>query len=74
MTATRQRITDILLRIQDAFLDTPGLMITLQDAKLLFGVDETTCAAILQTLTDSHVLARTRSGAYVRQFPITSAA
>jgi hypothetical protein len=74
MTATRHTITEALLRIQDAFLDTPGLMLTLQDAKLLFGVDEPTCAAILQTLTDSKVLALTRSGAYVRQFPMTHAA
>jgi hypothetical protein len=74
MTATRQRITEILLRIQDAFLDTPGLMLTLQEAKLLFGVDEATCAAILETLTDSRVLGLTRNGAYVRQFPMTNAA
>jgi hypothetical protein len=74
MTASSKRITDILLKIQDAFLDTPGLAITLREATLLFGVDELTCAAILRTLVESNVLTRTRAGNYVRQFPMMNAA
>jgi hypothetical protein len=74
MTPTRRGIADLLLRIQGAFLDTPGLSITLQEARLLFGLDEVTCAAILRTLVDSNVLTRTRAGAYVRLIPMTDAA
>jgi hypothetical protein len=74
MTATRQRIADSLLDIQNAFLDTPGLALTLDDARVLFGLDQVTCAAILKTLVDSRVLERTRAGAYVRHFPLQTAA
>jgi len=74
MTATPNRIATLLLLIQNAFLDTPGLRITLPEARLLFGVDDLTCRAILGTLVDAHVLAKTREGAYVRQFPMTNAA
>ena len=74
MTPTRRLIADLLLRIQGAFLDTPGLTITLQEARLLFGLDEATCAAILKALVDSNVLTRTRRGAYVRLIPMPNAA
>lgn len=74
MTATRERITEILLRIQGAFLDTPGLALTRKDARLLFGVDDVTCTAILNTLVESHVLERTPDGKYVRYFPMRTAA
>ena len=74
MTPTRRRLADLLLRIQGAFLDTPGLTITLQEARLLFGIDEVTCAAILKVLVDSNVLTRTRRGAYVRLIPFQNAA
>ena len=74
MMVTRKHIADALLRIQDAFLDTPGLTVTLDEARLLFGVDHITCAAVLKTLAESNVLTRTRAGAYIRQYPVQTAA
>jgi hypothetical protein len=74
MTATRHRIGRSLVDIQNAFLDTPGLALTFEEARMLFGLDHVTCAALLKTLTESGVLERTRAGAYVRHFPLSSAA
>lgn len=74
MTATATRITDLLVTIQNAFLDTPGLTITLDEAQMLFGLDRKTCGAILRALVDADVLTRTRSGAYARHFPLLNAA
>lgn len=74
MMTTRERITGTLLDIQNAFLDTPGLALTLKEARLLFGVDEMTCAAVLKTLVEAGVLSRTHGGSYVRRFPLETAA
>jgi hypothetical protein len=74
MTARGAHITETLVTIQNAFLDTPGLAVTLEEARMLFGVDRTTCAAILRTLVDAGVLTRSNAGAYVRLFPLLHAA
>jgi hypothetical protein len=74
MTITGERITGLLLTIQNAFLDTPGLQLTLEEARLLFGVDRATCRAILKALEDASVLTRTPAGAYTRLFPMLNAA
>lgn len=69
MTANRGRIETLIMRMQGDFLDRPGLELTLPKAQKRFGVDETTCEAVLDVLTDASVLARTHEGAYVRLFP-----
>lgn len=68
------RIAETLLRIQNGFLDTPGLTVTTREAAMLFGVDDITCVAILKALVEAHVLKRTRTGSYVREFPLQTAA
>jgi hypothetical protein len=69
MTATRGRIENLVTRIQDDFLRTPWLALTSVTAGERFGVDETTCEAVLNALTDAHVISRSRQGIYVRNFP-----
>lgn len=69
MTATCYDIGSLVLRIENGFLDTPDLALTLPQAQRHFGVDRTTCEAVLDALVDSRVLALTREGSYVRHLP-----
>jgi hypothetical protein len=69
MVPSCSEISALVLRVQSDYLDTPGLTLTLHDARRRFGVDEATCEAILEVLVDAGVLSRTRKGAYVRFFP-----
>jgi hypothetical protein len=69
MTFTARQIGSLVLRVQDAFLDSPTLQVTLPQAQRAFGMDAFTCHAVLGALVDGHVLARTPEGVYTRQFP-----
>ena len=55
------------MRIQTAFLETPMLSLTLPEAQRWFGVDEVTCAGVLDALVEARVLTR-RDGGYRRYF------
>jgi hypothetical protein len=68
MTASPNRIEDLVLRIQADFLDYPTLSLTLRAAEKRFGIDEDTCAEVLGALVDAGVLTE-RGGAYRRYFP-----
>jgi len=72
MTATRDRIEELVMQVQADFLDTPRLALTPSSAAELFGADEITCEAVLGALADAHVLAPSRGGAYIRYFPSAS--
>ena len=69
MTARSTRIQDLVMRMQGEFLETPGLTLKIDDAERRFGVDETTCDAVLTVLVEANVLTRNRDGAYARLFP-----
>jgi hypothetical protein len=69
MSATRNRIENLVMKIQDDFVRTPWLALTLPTARKRFGVDAVTCEAVLNALADAHVLSRSRQGIYVRYFP-----
>jgi hypothetical protein len=62
------RLTDALLqRVCGEFLEMPGLRLTSQQARRLFGLDEPTCREVLDFLVDARFLARPeRDGAYSR--------
>ena len=66
---TARQIGSLILRIQNDFLDTPALRLTLRDAVLQFDIDPITCHAILGALVDAQVLARSHDGEYVRHAP-----
>ena len=59
----------LVTKIQNDFLDIPGLTLTLSQARKRVGTDERTCEAILGALVDANVLARTPGNSYVRFFP-----
>jgi hypothetical protein len=74
MKPTRGRIENLVMRIQDDFLQTPWLALTVSSARRRFGIDDVTCEAILDALADAHVVSKSRQGIYVREFPERTAA
>ena len=53
-------------RIRGEFLEMPGLQLTSQQASRLWAVDRPTTEGVLDRLTSTGFLARTREGAYSR--------
>jgi hypothetical protein len=58
MTHTARAIGELVTRIQDTFLDSPGLALTTADAQARFDLDAATCAELLEFLAEAGVLAR----------------
>jgi len=54
-----------LRRVRAEFLEMPGLKLTVSQAQRLWGMDRGTCEALIDQLTASRFLARTRDGAVV---------
>lgn len=54
-----------LRRVRSEFLEMPGLKLTVSQAQRLWGMDRLTCEALIDELTASRFLARTRDGAVV---------
>jgi hypothetical protein len=74
VNARRRQIEELLMRIEGAFLESPGLKLTVAEAERRFGADEITCQAVLDALVDSAVLFQTRDHVYGRLFPHVAAA
>lgn len=53
-------------RIRGEFLEMPGLRLTPQQASRLWAVDRATSESMLDRLTSTGFLSRTREGAYLR--------
>ena len=73
-SARRQRIEDLVMRIEDEFFEMPSLKLTIPEAQRRFGVDATACEALLDALVDAAVLFRTSDHVYGRLFPRGAAA
>ena len=56
----------ILHRICGEYLEMPGLQLTRPQAQRLWGLDEQTCAALLESLTEEKFLYRRPDGVYAR--------
>lgn len=56
---------DTIRRVRAEFLEMPGLKLTVPQAQRLWGVDRRTCEALIDELTATRFLARTRDGAVV---------
>jgi hypothetical protein len=69
MIADRRRIQDLIVKMQQAFLDTPALSLTLKQAQRRFAADALTCEALLGALVEAGVLTRTPRGHYSRWHP-----
>jgi hypothetical protein len=68
MTETRLRIESVVMQVQSAFLEDPMLALSLTAAQARFGLDEVTCAGVLEALADARVLTK-NEGWYRRNFP-----
>ena len=69
MIPTRSEIESLVVRIQNDFLDTPALQLSVGQVARRAGIGASTCEAVLQALVDARVLAVTPGGAYERFFP-----
>ena len=56
----------ILRRICGEYLEMPGLQLTRPQAQRLWGLDEETCAQLLESLTEEKFLYRKDDGTYAR--------
>lgn len=65
---SRQVVLDerLIRRVYSEFLEMPGLRLTRQQAQRLWGLDERTCAALLESLVDAKFLCRPGHGMYAR--------
>ena len=66
MIPTRGWVQDMVMRIQDAFLDAPTLTLTAAETARRFGLEPAAAQAFLDALADAGVLLRGRDGAYGR--------
>jgi len=57
---------DVLRRVQGEFLEMPGLRLTEQQARRLWGLDPESCSTLLGALVDAKFLFRTRDGSFMR--------
>ena len=69
MRPNTSRVETLVMRVQNEFLDTPTLRLTVPQAERHFGIDQASCQAVLGLLVDAHVLARSADGRYARFFP-----
>jgi hypothetical protein len=53
-------------RIRAEYLEMPGLHLTERQAERLWGLDESTCEAVLVALEEEKFLRRTQAGTYSR--------
>lgn len=56
----------VVQRIQSEYREMPGLILTEDQARRLWGLDSHTCRRALGALLERRFLKRTASGAYVR--------
>jgi hypothetical protein len=65
----RRRIEELVVRVQQAFLDAPALRLTLPQARRRFSTRASICEAVFNVLVEAGVLSRTPQGQYVRLIP-----
>jgi hypothetical protein len=70
----RRMIEDLVVRIENEFLATPELKLTVSETGRRFRADEITCEAVLDALVDAAVLFKTPDRVYGRFFPRSLAA
>jgi hypothetical protein len=67
MSDRHSTVNDALLqRVYSEFLEMPGLRLTCQQARRLWGLDERTCLQLLESLVDAKFLCRPAHGMYTR--------
>lgn len=61
-------LTDWLQLVRAEYLEMPGLHLTKPQVQKLWGLDSTTCDAVLGTLIDKRFLRRANDGGYIRAY------
>jgi len=56
----------LLRRIRGEYMEMPGLQLTAEQAQRLLGLDEQSCARLLQLLVEGKFLYRTGDGKFAR--------
>ena len=64
-TAVDAAAPDILRRVQAEFSEMPGLKLTAAQAQRLWAIDSPTCERVINSLTESGFLIRTRDGSLI---------
>ena len=57
-------LEELLQRVRAEYQDMPSLRLTPSQAQRLFGLEPSTCIAILETLLNEHFLFRTKDGLF----------
>ena len=66
MLRAETTIVDWLHLVRSEYLEIPGLRLTKEQVRRLWGLDPVTCEALLAALVDVRFLRLTRQDAYVR--------
>ena len=64
--AAQQPLEETVRRVRGEYIEMPGLRLTPAQAQRLWGLDSSTCDALLDALVDAKFLFRTRDGAFIR--------
>ena len=62
-----RRFKEALARVQQLFVDPPGVRLNTADAAQMAGLDRQVCRVMLRTLTDTGVLEQRIGGLFVRR-------
>ena len=73
MTPTRSEIEALVMQIQEEFLRTPAVRLTLNQIARQVNASVGLCKAVLRVLVDARVLAETRGGVFARFVPQAAA-
>jgi len=66
MTVSSVVTESVLSRVCGEYLEMPGLRLTQKQAQRLWGLDEATCAQVLEFLVEVKFLQRSEVGSYAR--------
>ena len=63
MATTRE----LIARVRAEYLEMPGMRLTIQQMQRLFGIEQTPCQAVLDSLVEARFLCMKPGGSYARQ-------
>jgi hypothetical protein len=69
MNSQRRRHDEWFDRVRGEYAESPGLTLTLDEAKRLWGLGTAQCQDVLDALVEARFLKRTAHRAYVRDDP-----
>jgi hypothetical protein len=55
-----------MARVYGEYVEMPGLQLTLEQAQRLFGLAESECGVVLESLVECHILVQLPNGKYAR--------